>query len=155
MIAGRVIGTEDSTPLELWAAVAEGEFLQLGDVIAMESTLPSGETVSIYGLVTQVRGRHEGVRFDSDLYSLLATLCELAAGRAPFTEGDLFYQSHPYPRRLLFGASHRTFLRPSRSSSRTVSRSLRRKGSSRQGRFCRSPGGKAFFGPRRAQSTSV
>jgi hypothetical protein len=67
-IAGRVIGTEDSTPLQFWVAVAEGHFLQLDDVVALERRLPSGETVSIYGIVTQVRARHEGARFDSDVF---------------------------------------------------------------------------------------
>ena len=67
-IVGRVIGTEDSTPLEFWVAVAEGRILQLDDVVALERELPSGETVSIYRLVTQVRARHEGARFDSDVF---------------------------------------------------------------------------------------
>jgi DNA helicase HerA-like ATPase len=67
-IAGRVIGTEDATPLEFWVAVAEGQFLQLDDVVALERSLPNGETVSIFGIVTQVRARHEGARFDSDVF---------------------------------------------------------------------------------------
>ena len=46
-IAGRVIGTEDAPPLELWVAVSEGQFLQLDDVVALERELPSGETVHI------------------------------------------------------------------------------------------------------------
>ena len=45
-IAGRVIGTEDATLLELWLAVAEGQFLQLDDVVARARELPSGETCS-------------------------------------------------------------------------------------------------------------
>lgn len=66
---GRVIGTEDSTPLEFWAAVLPGQFLQLDDVVALERDLP-GEAgrVNIYGVVTQVRARHEGARFDSDVF---------------------------------------------------------------------------------------
>ncbi len=67
-IAGRVIGTEDATPLEFWVAVSEGQFLQLDDVVALERELPSGETVHIFGIVTQVRARHEGARFDSDVF---------------------------------------------------------------------------------------
>jgi DNA helicase HerA-like ATPase len=67
-IAGRVIGTEDATPLEFWVAVAEGQFLQLDDVVALERNLPNGETVAIYGIVSQVRARHEGARFDSDVF---------------------------------------------------------------------------------------
>ena len=65
---GRVIGTEDSTPLEFWMAVNEGQFAQLDDVIALERTLPDGRTVQIYGVVTQVRARHEGARFASDVF---------------------------------------------------------------------------------------
>ena len=34
-LAGRVLGTEDATPLEFWVAVAEGSVLQLDDVVAL------------------------------------------------------------------------------------------------------------------------
>jgi len=67
-IVGRVIGTEDATPLEFWVGVAPGEYLQLDDVVALERTLPGGDTVHIYGIVEQVRARHEGARFDSDVF---------------------------------------------------------------------------------------
>ena len=46
-IAGRVIGTEDDTLLELWVAVAEGQSLQLDAVVTLERELPSGDTVII------------------------------------------------------------------------------------------------------------
>jgi DNA helicase HerA-like ATPase len=65
---GRVIGTEDATPLEFWVGVEEGRYLQLDDVVALERTLPGGDTVHIYGMVEQVRARHEGARFDSDVF---------------------------------------------------------------------------------------
>ena len=42
---GRVIGTEDATPLEFWVAVGPGAFLQLDDVVALERALPDGRTV--------------------------------------------------------------------------------------------------------------
>lgn len=65
---GRVIGTEDATPLEFWVGVAEGEHLQLDDVVALERVLPTGEQVRIFGIVGQVRARHEGARFQSDVF---------------------------------------------------------------------------------------
>ncbi len=66
---GRVIGTEDATPLEFWVAVGEGQFLQLDDVVALERTPPGrAEAVRMYGMVSQVRARHEGARFDSDVF---------------------------------------------------------------------------------------
>ncbi len=65
---GRVLGTEDATPLEFWVAVSPGEHLEIDDVIAVDRILPTGEKVSIYGMVGQVRARHEGAHFDSDVF---------------------------------------------------------------------------------------
>ncbi|MBW3663836.1 MAG: ATP-binding protein [Actinobacteria bacterium] len=67
-VVGRVIGTEDATPLEFWVAVGPDRFLQLDDVVALERTPPGRESVRIYGVVNQVRARHEGARFDSDVF---------------------------------------------------------------------------------------
>ena len=65
---GRVLGTEDSTPLEFWVGLAPGHSLQLDDVVATERTLPDGGTVRIFGVVSHIRARHEGARFDSDVF---------------------------------------------------------------------------------------
>jgi len=65
---GRVLGTEDATPLDFWVAVAKGSVLQLDDVVALERALPTGERLRIYGVVAQVRARHEGAHFDSDVF---------------------------------------------------------------------------------------
>ena len=65
---GLVLGTDDATPLEFWVAIAPGAHLQLDDVIALDRILPTGEQLSIYGIVNQVRARHEGATFDSDVF---------------------------------------------------------------------------------------
>lgn len=65
---GRVLGTDDATPLQFWVAVSEGHVLQLDDVVAIDRVLPTGEQISIYGIVNQVRARHEGATFDSDVF---------------------------------------------------------------------------------------
>ena len=66
---GLVIGTEDATPLEFWVAVGAQSFLQLDDVVSLERRLPGREErVRIFGVVSQVRARHEGARFDSDVF---------------------------------------------------------------------------------------
>ena len=67
-MVGRVLGTRDATPLEFWVGVAPGEFIQLDDVVALERVLPTGEVVRMYGTVGQVVARHEGARFDSDVF---------------------------------------------------------------------------------------
>jgi hypothetical protein len=36
--------------------------------VALERSLPGGDCVRIYGVVSQVRARHEGARFDSDVF---------------------------------------------------------------------------------------
>ena len=66
---GRVIGTDPATPLEFWVAVAEGTFLQLDDVVVVERSLPGrDDPIRIYGMVADLRVRHEGARFDSDVF---------------------------------------------------------------------------------------
>ena len=44
---GRVIGTEDATPLEFWVGIGPDAYLQLDDVVALERVLPDGRTVQI------------------------------------------------------------------------------------------------------------
>lgn len=67
-IIALVIGTQDATPLQFWVAVDPGYYLQLDDVVAVERDLPDGRKVKLYGMVTEVKARHEGARFDSDVF---------------------------------------------------------------------------------------
>jgi hypothetical protein len=68
---GRVLGTEDATPLEFWVGLGPGQLLQLDDVVACERTLPGDAgAVRIYGVVAQVRARHVGARYDSDVWDI-------------------------------------------------------------------------------------
>ncbi|GAA1833123.1 ATP-binding protein [Luedemannella flava] len=74
-VVGRVLGTADATPLQFWVAVAPGAYLQLDDVVVTTRELPpnGGEQpapVVIAGVVTQVRARHEGAMFDSDVFAI-------------------------------------------------------------------------------------
>ena len=62
-------------------------FLQLDDVVALERGLPDGRTVKIYGMVSQVRARHEGASLDSDLEFLH---CSLRDGVADACTAALF-----------------------------------------------------------------
>jgi DNA helicase HerA-like ATPase len=98
--AGLVIGTEDATPLEFWVGVAPGSYLQLDDVVALERRLPTGERVDIYGVVTQVRARHEGARYDSDVFLIAdgvmpGEVSEAALVMATRFEPEIFVPPHP------------------------------------------------------------
>jgi DNA helicase HerA-like ATPase len=72
---GRVLGTFDATPLQFWVAVRPGAYLQLDDVVVTTRELPATggqerQPVTIAGVVTQVRARHEGATFDSDVFAI-------------------------------------------------------------------------------------
>src|SRR5919197_946136 len=67
---GRVLGTADATPLQFWVAVSPGAYLQLDDVVVTERELPDQPPVTIAGVVTAVRARHEGAQFDSDVFAI-------------------------------------------------------------------------------------
>jgi DNA helicase HerA-like ATPase len=106
---GRVIGTEDATPLEFWVGVDPQRFLQLDDVVALERHLPGGEVVQIYGMVAQIRARHEGARFDSDVFLieqglLPAEIIEAAQVTATRFEPEMFVPPLPgQPVRVAIG----------------------------------------------------
>jgi DNA helicase HerA-like ATPase len=67
---GRVLGTEDASPLTFWVAVTDGQYLQLDDVVVTTRTLTDRGEVTIAGVVTSVRARHEGASFDSDVFAI-------------------------------------------------------------------------------------
>jgi uncharacterized protein len=97
---GRVLGTVDSLPLEFWAAVEEGQFLQLDDVVLVETPLPDGRRVRHYGIVDLVRARHEGAHFDSDVFLiqdgvLPATISQAAHVRVTRVEPEIFVPPLP------------------------------------------------------------
>ncbi len=97
---GRVIGTEDATPLEFWVGVQQGAYLQLDDVVALDRVLPDGEIVRVYGVVSQVRARHDGLRFDSDVFLvadgvLPAEVSEAAQVQATRFDPEIFVPPCP------------------------------------------------------------
>lgn len=99
-MVGRVLGTVDATPLEFWVGVAEGEYLELDDVVALERVLPTGEVVKLFGTVSQVRARYEGARFDSDVFLiedgvLPAEVIEAAQVTVTRVEPEIFVPPRP------------------------------------------------------------
>ena len=65
---GRVLGTEDATPLQFSVALDDGAYLQLDDVVVTVRSVPGVGPVMTAGVVTQVRARHEGASFSSDVF---------------------------------------------------------------------------------------
>ncbi|MFC4426065.1 ATP-binding protein [Deinococcus navajonensis] len=67
-----VLGTEDVMPTTFWFAVRGGASVGLDDLVVVETRKPDGAAVRFYGLVDQVRKRHEGVAFESDVEDVVA-----------------------------------------------------------------------------------
>ena len=65
---GMVLGTEDATPLTFWVGVAPDAYLQLDDAVVVDTTVPGRGALRIAGIVQDVRARHEGTQFDTDVF---------------------------------------------------------------------------------------
>ncbi len=65
---GMVLGTEDATPLTFWVGVEEGAYLQLDDAVVVDAEVPGRGPLRIAGIVQDVRARHEGAQFDTDVF---------------------------------------------------------------------------------------
>jgi DNA helicase HerA-like ATPase len=97
---GRVLGTLDAMPLEFWVAVEEGEYLQLDDVVEVVTPLPDGTEIRLFGVVDLVRARHEGARFDSDVFLvekgvLPATVAQAGHVKVTRVEPEIFVPPRP------------------------------------------------------------
>ncbi len=83
-VVGLVLGSQDSTPLDFWVGVRDGERLQLDDLVVVRTSIGEGEEVTFYGLVDIVRKRFEGSQFDTDAF-------RVADGTLP---ADISYAAH-------------------------------------------------------------
>jgi len=63
-----VLGTEDATPLTFWVGVAADSYLQLDDAVIVDTEVPGRGRLRISGIVQDVRARHEGASFDTDVF---------------------------------------------------------------------------------------
>ena len=108
-----VLGMEGaaSTPLSFSAWVAPEGYLQLDDVVHVQTTLPDGEVVDTYGVVDELRATQEGVALTSDVSlsteGILPTQSSVAAhvsvtriepdspaSRSQLLEGDIIIAFH-------------------------------------------------------------
>jgi hypothetical protein len=63
---GRVIGTQDATPLEFWVLLDRGEAVQVDEAVVVETESPVGP-LKLFGIVDIIRAKHQGSTFDSDV----------------------------------------------------------------------------------------
>jgi DNA helicase HerA-like ATPase len=65
---GMVLGTEDATPLVFWVGIVPDSYLQLDDAVVVDTDVPGRGPLRIAGIVQDVRARHEGAQFDTDVF---------------------------------------------------------------------------------------
>jgi DNA helicase HerA-like ATPase len=65
---GMVLGTEDATPLTFWVGIAPDAYLQLDDAVLVDTEVPGRGRMRVSGIVQDVRARHEGASFDTDVF---------------------------------------------------------------------------------------
>ncbi len=97
---GRVLGTEDATPLKFHVAISEGAYAQLDDVIVTVRDVPGVGPVSTAGVVTEVRARHEGASYASDAFLIAdsvlpAHVQEVATVETTRVEPELYVPPRP------------------------------------------------------------
>jgi len=71
----RVIGTKEAKPLEFWVGIPADSYLQLDEVVAVNTRLPvptdaGVEEVVHYGVVDDVQSLHEGASVHSDVFRI-------------------------------------------------------------------------------------
>ncbi|MGR6967013.1 ATP-binding protein [Geodermatophilus sp. URMC 61] len=105
-----MLGTEDATPLKYHVALTDGEYLQLDDVVVTVRAVPGVGPVMTAGVVTEVRARHEGASFGSDVFLisdgvLPAQVQEIAEVTTTRVEPEVYVPPRPgEPARRATGA---------------------------------------------------
>jgi DNA helicase HerA-like ATPase len=99
-LVGLVAGTEDSTPLQFSVALDKTAYLQLDDVVVTLRHIPGVGPVLTSGIVTQVRARHEGASYGSDVFLisdgvLPAQVQEIAEVSTTRVEPEIYIPPRP------------------------------------------------------------
>ena len=67
---GRVIASEHTTTQEFRVVIDDDSYLQLDDLVMVDTEVPGAGTVSTYGVVTESEGIYEGASFESDTFRI-------------------------------------------------------------------------------------
>ena len=67
---GRVIASEHSTTQEFRVVIDDESYLQLDDLVMVDTDVPGAGTISTYGVVTESEGIYEGATFESDTFRI-------------------------------------------------------------------------------------
>lgn len=97
---GRVLGTDPAHPLDFWVGVTDDAYLQLDDIVAVETEVPGRDRITLYGVVDMVRAKYEGAKFDSDVFRVAEGVLPVGVSTAAHVsvtrvEPEIFVPPHP------------------------------------------------------------
>ncbi len=67
---GRVLGNQHTSTREFRVAIGDDQYLQLDDLVVVETEVPGRGEVNTYGVVTEVEAVYEGASFESDTFRI-------------------------------------------------------------------------------------
>ena len=67
---GRVEGTQRTSTQEYRVVLDDVSYLQLDDLVVVQTEVPGAEAISTYGIVTEVEGICEGATYESDTFRI-------------------------------------------------------------------------------------
>ena len=67
---GRVEGTQRTSTQEYRVVLDDVSYLQLDDLVVVQTEVPGAEAISTYGIVTEVEGIYEGATYESDTFRI-------------------------------------------------------------------------------------
>lgn len=70
MSVGRVIGNQHTNTREFRVIMSDSQYLQLDDLVVVDTEVPGAGKVSTYGIVTEVEAVYEGATFESDTFRI-------------------------------------------------------------------------------------
>lgn len=70
MTVGRVVGSRPTTTREFRVVLGDDDYLQLDDLVVVETEVPGVGTVATYGVVTESEALYEGATFESDSFRI-------------------------------------------------------------------------------------
>ncbi len=110
---GRVIASEHSTTQEFRVVLDEDSYLQLDDLVMVETAVPGLGSVSTYGVVTESESVFEGASFESDTFRIaeegILPAAKVRSARVSITRVDPEVWVAPDPGGVVYRAagSHR------------------------------------------------
>lgn len=67
---GRVISSEHTNTQEFRVVLNDDSYLQLDDLVVLETEVPGAGTVRTYGVVTESQAVYEGAQYESDTFRI-------------------------------------------------------------------------------------